>query len=91
MELIITRGRNEEKLGCNSSGSISDREGRDNRSNSVGVAGGLDHMVRKEIGGEIMNFVEKDELEKPVDIDKCIDGEYLNKENIGMDTGEMEC
>ena len=48
-------------------------------------------MVRKEIGREVMNFGEKDELEKPMDVDKCIDGEYLNEENSGMDIGEMEC
>ena len=78
------RRRNEEKLGNNSSGSISDMEGRGNSSYSVRAVGGLDHMVRKKIGGEVMNFGEKNELEKPVDVDKCIDGEYLNEENSGM-------
>ena len=66
MELITARKRNEEKLGYNGNGSISDTEGRSNRSNrsnSVGVVGGLDQMVRKEVGGEVMNFGEKDELE----------------------------
>ena len=38
-----------------------------------------------------MNFGEKDELEKLVDIDKCINEKYLNKENSGINIGEMEC
>ena len=47
MELITARRMNEEKLDYNGSGSISDREGRGNRSDSVGVAIGLDQIVRK--------------------------------------------
>ena len=47
--------------------------------------------MRKEISWEVMNFGEKEELEKPVDVDKCIDVEYLNEKNSGMEIGEMEC
>ena len=36
------RRRNEEKLSYNGSGSISDMEGRGNRSNNIGVVSGLD-------------------------------------------------
>ena len=91
MELITARRRNEEKFGYNGSGSISDMEGRGNRSNSIRVAGGLDQMVRKEIYGQVMNFGERDELEMVVDVDKCIDGKYWNEENTGMNIGEIDC
>ena len=91
MELITARRRNEDKIGYNGSISISDREGRGNISNSVGVASGLDQMVRKEIGEEVMNFGKKWQLEKPMDVDKCIDEELLNAKNSGRDIGEMEC